>query len=538
MPLGTTVLTYTLSLSRIATVTDGKSQLRTLSYDNLDRLTKITYSNGSYVQFVFDKDGNLTARNDTVGGNTTYSYDELSRLLSETLPGSTSNNYTYDPAGNLKTLTDSGGTVTYGYDGANRNTSVAYSTENITLAPADQQGAAGPRLTTTYPNGVTVVRSADYAGRLEEIKATKGTTVLDHITYGYDDASYGQGVLRVRMIDVLANTTTRYQYDALDRLSRARTYTTGTTAPADSSTCATDARLACYEYALDAAGNRTQRTVTGSSVTNSSTTYAYNDANQLTTRTAGSSVSSYNYDQNGNHTTRTGAAPRTLAYNLRDQTTNLAGTTMGYLGAGQDQLVSEGSSSLRHSILGLARRTASGTTSYYTRGVDGTPLAQRTGTNREYYTADALGSTIRTTDAAGNTQATYAYDPDGNTTTTGTSTNPLRYAGGYQTIPGLYHYGQRHYDPADARWTQPDPLDQATDLHEANKYAYVGGDPVNNTDPSGCGIFGTVYCLGKCAADCGSKAHTCIFRPTPNAIILCFALRCGPKGVKCVRDCF
>ncbi len=105
---------------------------------------------------------------------------------------------------------------------------------------------------------------------------------------------YGQGVPRVRAVDMLAGKTTRYSYDELDRLRRARTYTTGTTAPADTSDCASDPRLACYEYGLDAAGNRTQRTVTGSSVTNSSTTYAYNDANQLTRRTAGTAVSDYN----------------------------------------------------------------------------------------------------------------------------------------------------------------------------------------------------------------------------------------------------
>jgi len=288
------------------------------------------------------------------------------------------------------------------------------------------------------------------------------------------------------MIDVLAAKTTRYQYDALDRLSRARTYPTSATAPDDLSTCAADARLACYEYTIDATGNRTQRTVTGSAVTNSSTTYAYNDANQLTTRTAAAAVSTYNYDANGNQTTRTGGSPRTLGYNLRDQTTNLAGTTIGYLGAGQDQPVSEGSTTLQTNVLGLGRRTLAGSASYYTRTNDGTPLTQRTGTSREYYIQDALGSTIRTTDTTGNTQATYAYDPDGNTTTsTGTSTNPLRYANGYQTPAGLYRYGQRYYDPQDARWTQPDPLNQPSDLREANKYTYVGADPINLTDPSG-----------------------------------------------------
>ena len=509
MPLGSTTLTYTLSLSRVATVTDAKGKTRTLSYDNLDRVTKITYSDGSYVGLVYDKDGNLIARNDSVGGNSTYSYDELSRVTSETLPGPASTTYTYDAASNLKTLTDAGGTVTYNeYDGANRNTSIFHTTPGIGLAYTDPQGGAGQTVTTTYPNGVSVTRSADYAGRVAEIKAIKDTTTIEHLKYEYDDASYGQGVLQARMIDVLAGKTTRYQYDDLDRLTRARTYTTATTAPADSSSCASDPRLACYEYGLDAAGNRTQRTVTGSSVTNSTTSYAYNDANQLTTRTAGSSISSYNYDANGNHTSRTGAAPRTLAYNLRDQTTNLAGSTMGYLGAGQDQLVSDASTTLQHNILGLGRRTpAGGTASYYTRTNDGTPITQRSGTDREYYIQDALGSTIRTTDTAGNTQATYNYDPDGNTTTTtGTSTNPLRYTGGYQTTAGLYHYGQRYYDPTDARWTQPDPLNQALDLREGNKYVYVRGDPVNLRDPTG------LHGVGSFISDIVDAVHRTPFR--------------------------
>ena len=488
MPLGVTKLTYTASLSRIATVTDANNKVRTLSYDNLDRVTKVAYADASFVAFVYDKDGNLTARNDSVGGNSAYAYDELSRVLSETLPGA-SNTYTYDPAGNLKTLTDAGGTVTYGYDAANRNSSVLHSTQDIGLAFTDQQANSGPTVTTTYPNGVSVTRSADYAGRLQEIKAVKAGATIEHVTYEYNDASYGEGALRVRMIDVLAGKTTRYEYDPLDRLVRARTYTTGSSAPAEGSPCAVDPRLACYEYGLDAAGNRTQRTVTGSGAPNSTTTYAYNDANQLTTRTAGASVSTYAYDANGNQTIRSGAAPRTMGYNLRDQTTNLAGTTMSYLGAGQDQAVTEGTTTFQRNVLGLGRRTASGSASYYTRAVDGTPLAQRSASNREYYIQDALGSTTRTTDTTGATQATYAYDPDGNTTaTTGSSTNPLRYAGGYQTPTGLYHYGQRYYDPTDARWTQPDPLNQAADLREANRYPYAGADPINLIDPSGLDI--------------------------------------------------
>jgi hypothetical protein len=38
---------------------------------------------------------------------------------------------------------------------------------------------------------------------------------------------------------------------------------------------------------------------------------------------------------------------------------------------------------------------------------------------------------------------------------------------------------------AGARWTQPDPLNQAADFARGNRYAYAGADPVSATDPAG-----------------------------------------------------
>lgn len=39
---------------------------------------------------------------------------------------------------------------------------------------------------------------------------------------------------------------------------------------------------------------------------------------------------------------------------------------------------------------------------------------------------------------------------------------------------GLYQYGAG-YNPTDARWTQPDPLNQAADLRHGNRYGYGYG---------------------------------------------------------------
>ena len=51
------------------------------------------------------------------------------------------------------------------------------------------------------------------------------------------------------------------------------------------------------------------------------------------------------------------------------------------------------------------------------------------------------------------------------------------------TTKGLYHFGARYYQPSSARWTQPDPINHIADLRQANRYSYVGGDPVSLTDP-------------------------------------------------------
>ncbi len=82
----------------------------------------------------------------------------------------------------------------------------------------------------------------------------------------------------------------------------------------------------------------------------------------------------------------------------------------------------------------------------------------------------------------------YAYDPYGNlTSSTGSVTNPWRFASGYfDSSTGLYKYGTRYYDSAIGRWSQQDPLrGQLNDPTSLNRYLYAGDDPVNLTDPSG-----------------------------------------------------
>lgn len=97
---------------------------------------------------------------------------------------------------------------------------------------------------------------------------------------------------------------------------------------------------------------------------------------------------------------------------------------------------------------------------------------------------------VALTDSAGAVMATYSYSPYGEiTSSTGSVTNPYRFGGSYgaytDVSTGLLKLGQRYYDPALGRWTQPDPLLHLDDPQQWNRYAYVAGNPVNFVDPSG-----------------------------------------------------
>jgi RHS repeat-associated protein len=100
--------------------------------------------------------------------------------------------------------------------------------------------------------------------------------------------------------------------------------------------------------------------------------------------------------------------------------------------------------------------------------------------------SDHLGSPRLVIDAAtGQIAQRMDHDEFGRVTLdTSPGFQPFGFAGGlHDRHTGLVHFGAREYDPETGRWTTKDPIGFAGG--DANLYAYVANDPVNNVDPSG-----------------------------------------------------
>lgn len=528
-PRRTTELTYD-ALSRVKTATDGRGVVSTFTYDAHDRILDIAYNDPSgtisgvnTVSYMYDTNGNMTKRSDAANA-TNFTFDELNRMTDENPESgvTSSTKYTYDEASNLLTMTVTSepGPVTYVYDKLNLATQVTDQKGNQTTFGYDKQDR---RETTTYPNGVVMKSKFDDARRLLCIYSYTGTAP----TLDSDGCpSPAAGLVSLHKYTYTSNlgldTTTRYsetnrtnertnyRYDAIQRLTLATTKTNGGT----SLTTGTTDELRGYTYTLDARGNVTRKTVTGSQVTNGDTTYAHADNNELCWTAPGTptpdcattptGATTYTYDGAGNQTGSTatnGTGIGTGTYNKQNQTTSITppGSStpfeMEYADVTSDRRIRAGDTRMAYSLLGLTAQGPNGSTTHadlFVRDPNTTLVSRVNGGNNDngalYYSYDGLGSVVATTDQTGTVQHRYTYDPYGlELNPASTDTNPWRYASGYHDkTTGLTKFGTRYQDPNLMRWTQTDPIaGQPSQPMTLNPYNYVGCNPTNHTDKSG-----------------------------------------------------
>ncbi len=203
-----------------ATLPSGTGIVGTLSYDNADRLTGISWVKGgsttvASASYTLDAAGNRTQRVDQLGTHT-YVYDALYRLTSVSYPGPTTDTYSYDAVGN-RTAKNS---TTYTYDAANRITaagSTSYTYDNngdLTARGSDSfSWDAADRLTSATVSSTATTFAYNGDG-LRDSLTTGGNTMTStwDINAGlaqelYDGSlSYVYGIGRIAQIDGSGNT--------------------------------------------------------------------------------------------------------------------------------------------------------------------------------------------------------------------------------------------------------------------------------------------------------------------------------------------
>ena len=428
----------------LVSFTDRKGQATTYTYDQMNRITRADYADGSNATYTYNAVGRLTTVTDSVTGTISYTYSDtgcpscggVDKLMQEvTLLGSIS--YAYDAIGRRTSMTVSGQpAVNYNYDGNSRlagiNTIINGVGQGFSLA----YDALGRRISLTLPNSVTTNYSYDNASRLLDITHQNLTQVIERLVYGYDAKGNRTSMERVGVPVKLPNPASNINYNQANQMLTFQPET-----------------QSAKNMVYDENGNMT-------SVTNGcgTTNYIWNARNQLIgingfDSACASLTASFKYDALGRRTEKTVNAKTTQ-----------------YLYDGLD-IVQE----IENSVV----------TANYVRTMNiDEPLARiKADVSVRYYQQDALGSVIALTDDTGAVKTQYSYDPYGGVAVVGeVSDNPFQYTGRENDGTGLYYYRARYYSPELQRFIREDPIKFRGGI---NFYRYTFNNPLVFIDPLG-----------------------------------------------------
>lgn len=177
-------LTYD-GYGRVATRTDAVGNTLSFQYDDLNRLTRVTWPDGTYYRYEWDR-LDLATITDRLGRVTRRSYDANRNLVAVTDPAGRTTTYTYYPDGKLQSRTDAaGGTTHWTRDIQGRVTSI------------------------TDPKGVVTRYAYDLLGNLRTIESPDAGTTQ----FSYDAGNRLIGKTDGRGIQTL------YAYDWMNRLT-------------------------------------------------------------------------------------------------------------------------------------------------------------------------------------------------------------------------------------------------------------------------------------------------------------------------------
>ncbi len=326
-------------------MTDRRGQVSTYAYDEQDRVLSITRPEGA-TRLSYDAVGRLVEISDAAS-TLSYGYDAVDRLIREVQFAAgmrTEIAYAYDALDRRVSRTVNGvanETTGYGYDRANRLTSITYRGQTTTL----ESDAVGRLTRKVLPNGIVQVLTYDDADRLLAIAYGKpDNTLIDSVSYGYD--ANGRRVSETKSANLVPDTAFTAQYDEADRMT----------------SIAFTATAQTFALAYDDNGNLATKTEQGGA--GAVTTYAWDSRNRLTSITAPAINATFEYDALNRRTARTvnGLTTRYL-YDGLQSIAEIQGSDTSTLltGLGLDEVI--------------ARYTSAGTRTYLTDALN-TVLAQ------------------------------------------------------------------------------------------------------------------------------------------------------------------
>jgi RHS repeat-associated protein len=524
---------------RITKKTNPNSTSVSTVYDSYGNLNKVELSGGSTYEFGYDLEGQRTSSivKNSGGQKTnefTYAYDEVGNVLNLkekdgagnligefTAPtGSTMHShlnqlqgfdlkygtysvtytFSYTKAGLIKDVSTDGKVFNFEYDESNNLISRTYanSTQDVymyneanqivktqTLDSGNQPKWSSKyiynddgrltNITGTGPGSPTA--SYVYNNTTEKLNRLTQATINDGsgdqiFNYSYDTAGNILGM-------DTPNGHRDFLYDAANRISQINGSTTA--------------------VSYDSNGNSSNGNLTKVTLDGVTSQYIYDSANRLieVQDGAGETIAAYTYDGDGKRLTKT-------AKNTSGQ---FETTTYHYIqGALQYETVSgDPANVIRANYIRSPEGQLLGVRLYK-------PTLQQY--TYYYYHYNAHGDVVAVTDSNGDVYRQYVYDPYGNLIKMADGTgNPVKDKNGvdittnlqddpefnhaytyrgyrYDAETGLYFLNARYYHAGIGRFlTKDSVLGDQSNPQTLNRYAYCGGDPVNNVDPNGHNFF-------------------------------------------------
>lgn len=209
--------TYTYNnLGLRLTKTTPKGHQTSYSYDNKYRLSKQTHPDGSFIQKLYDKDGNEIVFVNEKQVSWETSFDALNQLVSRADGLNQILRYEYDQAGNLtRQIWPKGNRKDIEYDSRNRQNLIRYysSLGSLEDTVSKQYDSVGNVIAVSSASQ-SVIRSFDLLNRLTLVHIP----ALDRkVHYTYDPQGNRQTMVIENLQDNSINVT-QYEYDKNNRL--------------------------------------------------------------------------------------------------------------------------------------------------------------------------------------------------------------------------------------------------------------------------------------------------------------------------------